>query len=132
MKLAIPILLLAVSAMAAEVSDQTFEKDVSQSKGIVIVIFTRPGCMSCDAFEGEVPDVENTINEKFLLLNTGKSQAAVDSEKIETIPTLIVYKDGKRVGSCGGGNHKDVIRRLRKIIEFSKTKKDSDAPIKEE
>lgn len=127
----LPILLVACSVQAATATDdKSFDKDVLQAKGIVIVICTHPGCMSCDAFAGEIPAVESDIKEKFYTLDTYTNDKM--DKYIKTIPTLAVFKDGKLAGTCGGGNHKDVIRRLRKIIKYAETKTDDQVAIQED
>lgn len=110
-------LLIGSGALASEaVTDESFPNDVTSSKGVVFVVFTRKGCMSCDAFSGEVPAIEKGVGGRLLLMDVNREHRTHDALDITTLPTTVVFRDGKEVGRLvGGGNHKDVIPMLSRI-----------------
>lgn len=133
-KLTTMLLMLSWSVYgAAATTDDTFEKDLAKD-GMTVVVVGQRDCMSCDAFQGEIPAVERGIEAKFVTLDTEKNKKSASSVSnlVTTFPTLVVYKNGKAVGSCRGGNHRDVIRRLRRILKYAETKKDTDNPLKDD
>ncbi len=81
------------------VDKDTFEAEVLQSEGFVLVDFWGDGCEPCKAL---LPDVEALAEEfegkvKFTKLNTTQARRLAISQRVLGLPTLILYKDGVKV-----------------------------------
>ncbi|OPJ55779.1 thioredoxin TrxA [Alkalithermobacter paradoxus] len=81
------------------VDKDTFEKEVLQSEGYVLVDYWSQGCEPCKAL---MPDVEELANEygekvKFCKLDTTSARRLAIKEKVLGLPTIAIYKDGKKI-----------------------------------
>lgn len=79
-----------------------FEADVLKSSGLVLVDFWGEGCEPCKAL---MPDFEALANDyvgkvKFGKLNTTQERRLSISQRVLGLPTIVLYKDGARVGEC--------------------------------
>lgn len=82
------------------VDKDTFEAEVLQAEGFVLVDYWGDGCEPCKAL---LPDVEALAEEfegkvKFTKLNTTQARRLAISQKVLGLPTIILYKDGAKVG----------------------------------
>lgn len=82
------------------VDKDTFEAEVLQAEGFVLVDYWGDGCEPCKAL---LPDVEALAEEfegkvKFTKLNTTQARRLAISQKVLGLPTIILYKDGVKVG----------------------------------
>ena len=81
------------------VDKDTFEAEVLQAEGFVLVDYWGDGCEPCKAL---LPDVEALAEEfegkvKFTKLNTTQARRLAISQKVLGLPTIILYKDGAKV-----------------------------------
>jgi thioredoxin 1 len=92
-----------------KVTDATFAKEVSQAKVYVIVDFWAPWCGPCMSFKPtyhkvakDYSDAEKKI--KFVAVNVDESRESAAKHGIRSIPSLLIFKDGKlvdrRAGAC--------------------------------
>lgn len=82
-----------------EVDKDTFDAEVLQAEGLVLVDFWSDGCEPCKAL---LPDIE-ALSEvygdkiKFVKLNTTQARRLAIKEKVLGLPTICIYKDGAKV-----------------------------------
>ena len=79
-----------------EVTDQSFEKDVVQASGKVLVDFWAPWCGPCRM---QTPILEKltasgAISAKIVKCNTDENPEVARKFGIVSIPTLILFQDG--------------------------------------
>lgn len=81
------------------VDKDTFQSEVKEAEGYVLVDYWNEGCEPCKAL---MPDVEKLSEKygsqvKFTKLNTSKARRLAISEKILGLPTISLYKDGEKI-----------------------------------
>ena len=87
------------------VSDATFEKEVLQSKEPVFVDFFAEWCGPCKAMAPALEQVATEMHGKLKVVKLDVDQNPDTTQKyrIQAMPTLIIFKDGKvaaqRVGA---------------------------------
>lgn len=101
-----------------EVTEKSFEKNIS--KGVVIVDFwaawCRPCLMQAPIFEEAAKEMKGKV--AFLKIDVDKAKNIAAKYRISSIPTLIVFKDGKEVTRTMGTQQKEnIISVLNKVLE---------------
>ena len=97
-----------------QVTDATFTAEVEQAKGLVLVDFWATWCGPCLAI---APVIEKLAEDyrgrvKVLKLDTDANQATAAKFGIRSIPTMLLFKDGKKIDSLIGADP-----RLRSLLD---------------
>jgi thioredoxin 1 len=84
----------------------TFEVEVTNYEGYVLVDYFSDGCEPCKAL---MPDVEALSEEfegkvKFCKLNTTKARRLAISQRVMGLPSILLYKDGVKVDEATKDN----------------------------
>lgn len=82
-----------------ELDKTTFEAEVLQAEGYVLVDFFGDGCVPCAALMPHIHAMAETYGDKikFASLNTTKARRLAIGQKVMGLPTVIIYKDGEKV-----------------------------------
>lgn len=82
-----------------EVNKDTFEAEVLQAEGYVLVDFFGDGCVPCAALMPHVHALAEKYEGKmkFTSLNTTKARRLAIGQKILGLPVVAIYKDGAKV-----------------------------------
>ena len=77
----------------------TFQAEVKEEKGYVLVDYWSEGCEPCKASMPDVQELAEKFGEqvKFAKLDTGKARRLAISEKVLGLPTIALYKDGQKI-----------------------------------
>jgi len=105
---------------AVELTDENFEKEIKNHKGVAIVDFWAEWCGPCKVIEPIFDEAaeEGKGSAKFGKLDVDKYAKTASEFNIMTIPTIIIFKDGEKKEQLAGVQDKATI--LRKIKEIGK------------
>jgi len=98
------------------VNDASFESEVLNESGLVLVDFWAEWCGPCRQMLPVVEEVEKELTSvKFCKVNVDEAPETPGKFGIRGIPTLIVFKDGKQVATKTGALPKS------KLVEWLKS-----------
>jgi len=81
-----------------QIDKKTFEEEVLNAEGYVLVDFWSDGCEPCKALMPHVEELEGKYDGmKFCKLNTTKARRLAIKQKVLGLPTIAIYKDGEKV-----------------------------------
>ena len=91
------------------ISDQIFDKTIS--KGIVLVDFWATWCGPCRIQGPIVDEIAKEMNGKVTVckMDIDKNPSTPARFKIQYIPTIIIFKDGKMIETLTGLNNKETL-----------------------
>jgi len=99
-------------ANLTELNDGNFQSEVIDSKGKVLVDFWAPWCGPCRMQGPILEKLANSgeINAKIVKVNTDESPGLAGQFGIQSIPTLILFKDGKETERFVGTQPEDILK----------------------
>lgn len=82
-----------------ELAKDTFEAEVLQAEGTVLVDFYGDGCVPCAALMPHVHALADQYGDKikFCALNTTKARRLAISQKILGLPVIAIYRGGEKI-----------------------------------
>jgi thioredoxin 1 len=88
-----------------KVSDTTFESEVLKATGPVVVDFWAEWCGPCKAIAPALEEIANSLDGKVKIvkLNVDENPHTAAKYGIQSIPTLIIFKNGELASSHRGG-----------------------------
>lgn len=95
-------------------NDKNFEKEVLKSKEPVLVDFWAPWCGPCQAMSPIVDALAKEYEKKTLLvgkLNIDENGQTPSKYGVMSIPTLILFKNGKPVEQFMGVQNKEKLKK---------------------
>ena len=98
----------------AELTDENFNAEVLESSEPVLVDFWAPWCAPCRALSPIVEELaaENAGAVKITKLNIDEAQKVAQEYGIQSIPTLLLFKDGEVQQRVLGVKPKDQLQEL--------------------
>ena len=98
--------------MTQKVSDATFENEVLQAEGPVIVDFWAEWCGPCKALGPLVDELSTELSgkAKIVKINIDESPNAPTKYGVRGIPTLMVFKNGQVTDTRVGGMSKSQLK----------------------
>lgn len=100
-------------AKPIEVNDADFEQVVINSEKPVLVDFWAPWCGPCKAVGPIIDELATEYAEKaaFVKLNVDENPKTASSYSIMSIPTLLIFKNGKPMKQMVGLRPKDEFKK---------------------
>jgi thioredoxin 1 len=92
---------------AHSVSDSTFEKDVLNASTPVLVDFWAAWCGPCRMIAPTLDEVAREMTGKVSIVkvNVDENPETPTIYQVRSIPTLMLFKDGKVLSTLVGGHH---------------------------
>jgi thioredoxin 1 len=87
-----------VTGKLSDVTDATFQSEVIEAEGAVLVDFWAPWCGPCRVVHPVLEEIDAERTDlKIVSINTDENQETTARYQVLSIPTLIVFKDGEIV-----------------------------------
>ncbi|MGM0568198.1 MAG: thioredoxin [Elusimicrobiota bacterium] len=97
--------------MSIEVNDSNFEQEVLKSEKPVLVDFWAQWCGPCKMLSPVIDEIaeDNSQNLKVCKVNVDESRSSASNYGIMSIPTLVLFRDGKEIERIVGALPKEKI-----------------------
>lgn len=102
--------------MTIELTKKMFDTDVASGKGLALIDFWAPWCGPCRKQVPIIDDVAAAVGSKAIVakVNVDEEPDLASQFEISSIPTIILFKDGKVIDRLSGLHSKE---QLTTIIE---------------
>jgi len=97
--------------MSIKITTDNFEKEVINSDSPILVDFWAQWCGPCRVVAPVLEEISNQYADKFRVakVNVDENPELASKYGIRSIPTMILFKDGKQIDSFTGALPKEAI-----------------------
>jgi thioredoxin 1 len=108
-----------VASRVRELDDEGLQDVLDKTKGPVLVDFWSPLCAPCRPFADVVSEVATEVGDNVVVgkLDISANQRSAETYRIQSVPTVLIFVDGKPVRRIVGARPKTHL--LREISAFS-------------
>jgi len=103
--------------MATEVTEATFDQEVIKSDEPVLVDFWAEWCGPCHAVSPVLDKIAQERNIKLVKVNIDEEQALAQRFGVQSIPLMILFKDGEPAAAAIGARPKGDLERQLGLVE---------------
>ena len=103
-----------------QITDTTFDKEVLESKKLVLVDFWAAWCGPCKMVAPVIDEIATEYNDlvKVVKVNTDENPSTAASYGIRSIPTLLIFSEGSIVDTIIGAIPKStVVNRIQECLK---------------
>lgn len=90
--------------------DRNFQQEVLEANNVVLVDFYATWCRPCHVLTPILENISNKVDAKIGKVNTDENSTLTSAYKIQALPTLIFFKNGKEVSRLVGLQSESVIQ----------------------
>jgi len=100
------------------INKDTFQKDVLEHKGVVFIDYYANWCAPCRVTSPIIEELSNQFtNIKFVKIDVDKNPDLAQQYSIFSIPTFMIFKEGKVVSQFVGAMGKEgFINEIHKVV----------------
>ncbi len=99
-------------------NESNFEVEVLKSSTPVLVDFMAAWCATCRAIAPTVEGLTATYGDKVKIgkLNIDENPTVASQFNVQSIPTLVLFQNGKALGQLAGASSREKIDELLKLV----------------
>ena len=103
---------VGVKFMAQQFTDQNFETEVLKSSKLVLVDFWAAWCGPCQMMGPIIDELAEELKDKYKIgkLNVDENRETASKYGVMSIPTLIIFKNGKELKQLVGVQSKEGLK----------------------
>jgi thioredoxin 1 len=97
----------------------TFQKEVLDQKGVVVVDFYAEWCGPCKVTEPIIEDLSTSMKDvKFVKVDVDPNQDTASKYSVFSIPTFLIFKDGEIKNQFVGAHSKEgFVEEINKVTQ---------------